>query len=575
MPPAETQPTRSWSLALATVLTLGGLLVCALLTAIHFQGGSLGCAGSGCAQVLGSRYARVLGIPLSVVGSLGLSLLLVLLAMSALTTRARLRRFGVRALRTLSGLMAVASLSLVAVQAIKLHAFCHDCLGFELIILALTYSVWRWCAAPGLGLHQEPIPGEAALMGAVARPVSVAVAPVVWTLVVVALVAALGHAAVSSVQAHAVLARSGSSQVLRIDFDPAAAGTRALCERMRQDLERSLLSHRIDHALLEQEAQQRHLDLPGYLSLLQGQVAPPTPGEIDAALAALHASTASATAATTTTAAASSIPSPPLPAASSDSTAILSPSEPVLDAERSRVGASLLQTRQQEALLRELARLRAQSSTAILLPEHPRVVSTAQWDAAYQLGPRDATIQLLVVVDAGCGLCALQLRELSQLLANPGPLVNGPVVSGTPGSALLVQGEPIHLGILVRAHDDDPQAVLLARALQAAQAQDHLWPMLSRVMQREDPSSWDQEALTALTLTLGMDRSRFLDDLSSLRVAAEVAHHSQLAQELLGTTPAPLLFLDDQLLGGYAPASALCGLCAVEAAIWRNRAIIP
>lgn len=108
----------------AAFLALLGLAISTYLTVPYLTGQIAVCGGSaGCASVLGSRYARLLGIPVAALGAL---------AYFSAFSLATYAAFGyARAARLLvwtSWTMAAASVWFIFVQAVLLHAFCRYCL---------------------------------------------------------------------------------------------------------------------------------------------------------------------------------------------------------------------------------------------------------------------------------------------------------------------------------------------------------------------------------------------------------------------------------------------------------------
>lgn len=123
-----------WLFAIASVLALLGLADAVYLTAEHLAGANVSCGEStGCQDVLGSRYATIGKVPLAGLGAL---------AYFAAFAAATLAAFGYRrariALSTVVGVMFLATLWLLYVQAFILHAFCRYCLLSASLTLCLT-----------------------------------------------------------------------------------------------------------------------------------------------------------------------------------------------------------------------------------------------------------------------------------------------------------------------------------------------------------------------------------------------------------------------------------------------------
>ena len=118
----------------AAVISLVGLAEATYLTVQFLTGETIVCAGSsGCFEVLGSRYARIAGIPVAAFGAL---------AYFSAFSFAIFTAFGSNRARTFFSLtvwaMFAATLWLLFVQAFLLHAFCRYCLFSAAIIFFLT-----------------------------------------------------------------------------------------------------------------------------------------------------------------------------------------------------------------------------------------------------------------------------------------------------------------------------------------------------------------------------------------------------------------------------------------------------
>jgi uncharacterized membrane protein len=118
----------------AALISLIGLAEATYLAVQTFTGETSICAGStGCFEVLGSRYAKVAGIPVAAFGAI---------AYFAAFSFATFTAFGYVRTRMLFSLtvwaMFVTTLWLLFVQAFILHAFCRYCLFSAAIIFFLT-----------------------------------------------------------------------------------------------------------------------------------------------------------------------------------------------------------------------------------------------------------------------------------------------------------------------------------------------------------------------------------------------------------------------------------------------------
>lgn len=123
---------------LAAVVALVGLADAVYLTAQHFAGMDVKCfAVTGCADVLGSDYATLFGLPVSSLGAF---------AYFAAFSLATLATFGYKHARQLFTLlvavMFLMTLWLLYVQAFILHKFCSYCLLSAAVTLTLTVLVF-------------------------------------------------------------------------------------------------------------------------------------------------------------------------------------------------------------------------------------------------------------------------------------------------------------------------------------------------------------------------------------------------------------------------------------------------
>jgi uncharacterized membrane protein len=119
---------------LAALVSLIGLADAVYLTIEHLAGRSVQCTiVAGCSEVLGSAYATIGPIPLASIGAL---------AYFTVFCCATLSAFGYSLARSLLnivvGLMLLATLWLLFVQAFILHAFCAYCLLSAAVTLTLA-----------------------------------------------------------------------------------------------------------------------------------------------------------------------------------------------------------------------------------------------------------------------------------------------------------------------------------------------------------------------------------------------------------------------------------------------------
>jgi uncharacterized membrane protein len=117
---------------LAAVLALLELIVAAYLEIERARGRSVACpiGGGGCETVQHSRYSKLAGVPLPLLGLVGAASMFVTTLLS--DPRARTAAF----VLAVSG--ALFSLYLAGLQAFEIHAYCAWCLSSAVIWLALA-----------------------------------------------------------------------------------------------------------------------------------------------------------------------------------------------------------------------------------------------------------------------------------------------------------------------------------------------------------------------------------------------------------------------------------------------------
>ncbi|HYW74963.1 MAG TPA: vitamin K epoxide reductase family protein [Pyrinomonadaceae bacterium] len=126
-----------WPYALVAVLSLVGLADAIYLTVQDLTGQNLRCTIiTGCAEVLGSKYAHIAGIPLAVVGAA---------AYFSVFSLAVLIVFGYAfarpLLQLLVAIMFVMTLWLLYLQAYVIHHFCQYCLLSALVTTVIALIV--------------------------------------------------------------------------------------------------------------------------------------------------------------------------------------------------------------------------------------------------------------------------------------------------------------------------------------------------------------------------------------------------------------------------------------------------
>jgi len=127
----------SWPYLIAALLALVGLGDAVYLTIQDLTGQNLRCTIiSGCAEVLGSKYAHVAGVPLASLGAFAYFLVFSL-AILALFGYG----FARPALAVLAGIMFLTSLWLLYLQAFVIHHFCQYCLLSAAVTTLLTIIV--------------------------------------------------------------------------------------------------------------------------------------------------------------------------------------------------------------------------------------------------------------------------------------------------------------------------------------------------------------------------------------------------------------------------------------------------
>ena len=117
---------------LAAVLALLELIVAAYLEIERARGRSVACpiGGGGCETVQHSRYSKLAGVPLPLLGLVGAASMFVTTLLS--DPRARTAAF------VLAVAGALFSLYLAGLQAFEIHAYCAWCLSSAVIWLALA-----------------------------------------------------------------------------------------------------------------------------------------------------------------------------------------------------------------------------------------------------------------------------------------------------------------------------------------------------------------------------------------------------------------------------------------------------
>jgi uncharacterized membrane protein len=127
--------TRSY--LIAALLSLVGLADAIYLTVQDLMGQNLRCTiVSGCAEVLGSKYAHIGPIPLASVGAFAYFMFFSLAILAAFNYR-----FAGALLLALVSVMFLMTLWLLYLQAFVIHHFCQYCLLSATVTMVLTILV--------------------------------------------------------------------------------------------------------------------------------------------------------------------------------------------------------------------------------------------------------------------------------------------------------------------------------------------------------------------------------------------------------------------------------------------------
>jgi uncharacterized membrane protein len=113
------------------VLSLIGLGIATYLTYVHYKGLSPICAvGQGCEKVQSSKYAKVVGVPVPLIGLIGYVGIL-----ASLLVRGELARLAT------AGMAYVGfgfSVYLTSLELFKIHAICQWCVGSAIVMTAIA-----------------------------------------------------------------------------------------------------------------------------------------------------------------------------------------------------------------------------------------------------------------------------------------------------------------------------------------------------------------------------------------------------------------------------------------------------
>src|ERR1700730_172452 len=141
----ESQTPIAWSYLITALLSLIGLADAIYLTVQDLTGQNLRCTiVSGCAEVLGSKYAHIGSVPLASVGAVAYFTVFSLAILAAFGYR-----FARPLLAALVGVMFLTTLWLLYLQAFVIHHFCQYCLlsaavTTVLAAILLNSGILKW-----------------------------------------------------------------------------------------------------------------------------------------------------------------------------------------------------------------------------------------------------------------------------------------------------------------------------------------------------------------------------------------------------------------------------------------------
>jgi len=146
------------------VLALAGIGIAAYLTYVHYRGLSPICAiDHGCEKVQSSRYAKVGGVPVPLIGLLGYVAILVSLFVRG--EWARLATAGI----ALGGF--AFSVYLTALELFEIHAICQWCVGSAIVMTSIALlATLRALRAPGDESSHDPRQARARLLDPEGEP---------------------------------------------------------------------------------------------------------------------------------------------------------------------------------------------------------------------------------------------------------------------------------------------------------------------------------------------------------------------------------------------------------------------
>jgi uncharacterized membrane protein len=131
------------------VLALVGIGIAGYLTYVHYRGLSPICAiNEGCEKVQSSRYAKVGGVPVPLIGLIGYVAIF-----ASLLVRGELARLATAGM-AIGGF--AFSVYLTSLELFQIHAICQWCVGSAIVMTAIAVlATIRALRAPGDGLLDD------------------------------------------------------------------------------------------------------------------------------------------------------------------------------------------------------------------------------------------------------------------------------------------------------------------------------------------------------------------------------------------------------------------------------------
>ena len=147
------------------VLTLVGIGIATYLTYVHYKGLSPICAiNQGCEKVQSSRYAKVGGVPVPVIGLVGY-----LAIFASLLVRGELARLATAAM-AIGGF--AFSIYLTFLELFQIHAICQWCVGSATVMTSLAVlATIRVLRIPGEDVREDDVALHAPMGGPEGEPV--------------------------------------------------------------------------------------------------------------------------------------------------------------------------------------------------------------------------------------------------------------------------------------------------------------------------------------------------------------------------------------------------------------------